>query len=103
MVEAEKIELFVCVCELTVRLQKRGIARHGLVQQVDRLQQICFQTAAETQLEKVLGAIVQIESNEIACWRPFNGQFLGGRNFCAKALSHRLRKLTLGRKHVVQI
>src|SRR5881227_4435857 len=72
MVEAKEIKLVVSVGELTVGLKKRGIACDSLVQQLDRLKQICFQTAAKTQREEILGPIVEVESDEIGCWRLFN-------------------------------
>ena len=98
MVEAEKIELLMCVGELAVRLKKKGIACDGLIQQVDRLQQICFQAAAETKREKILGAIVEVESNEVGCRRSFNGQFFRSRNLRSKLLSDCSRKLALHRE-----
>ncbi|KAF5407149.1 MAG: hypothetical protein Udaeo2_27770 [Candidatus Udaeobacter sp.] len=103
MVEAEKIELLMCVCELAVCLKKRGVARDGLIQQVDRLQQVCFQAAAKTEREQILGAIVEVESKEVGCRRLLNGQFLRSRNFRAKPLSDISRKLALDRKQVIQI
>src|SRR4029453_822036 len=77
MVEAKEIELVVSIGELTVRLEKGGIPCEGLVQQVDCLKQICFQTTAKTQREEILGPIVEVEGGEVGCWRLFNGQFLG--------------------------
>src|ERR1700742_2477022 len=100
MVEAEKIELLMCVGELAVRLKKRGIACDGLIQQVDRLEQICFQAAAEANRKKIFGAVVEIESDKVRCRRLFNGQFLRGGNFRAKPLRDFSRKLALDRKEI---
>jgi hypothetical protein len=47
--------------------------------------------------------IVKIERHEIRRWRPAHCQLLGSRDFRAKALSDRSRKLTLDRKQVTQI
>src|SRR4029077_21014449 len=103
MVEAQKIKLVMSMRESAIRLEEVRITGNSLVQQIDRLQQICFQAAAETQREKSLGTIIKIESDEIGCWRLFNGKFLCSRNFRAKALSDRSCKLTLDRKQVIQI
>jgi hypothetical protein len=103
VVEAKKIELLMCASELAVRLEKREIACDGLIQQVDRLQQIRFQATAKTKLEKIPGAIVQIERNEVSCWRLFNDELLRSRNFRTKLLSDFSRKVALDRKQVIQI
>ena len=67
MVEAQKIKLVMSMRESAIRLEEGRITRNSLVQQIDRLQQICFQAAAETQCEKSLGTIIKIESDEIGC------------------------------------
>ena len=103
MVEAKKIKLVMSARELAVGLKKGGIARNGLVQQVDCLQQIRFQRTTQTQHKKIIGSIVEIKGYEISRGRLFNGQFLRSRNFRAKAPSDRSGKLTLERKQVVQI
>ena len=63
MVVAKEIKLIMGVSQLAIRLEKGGITCNGLVQQIDRLQQICFHTAAKAQREKILGAVVEVESN----------------------------------------
>src|SRR5205807_1175335 len=103
MVEAKKIKLVMSARELAVGLKKGGIARNGLVQQVDCLQQIRFQRTTQTQHKKIIGSIVEIKGYEISRGRLLNGQFLRSRNFRAKAPSDRSGKLTLERKQVVQI
>src|SRR3982751_4927276 len=103
MVVAKEIKLVMSIRELRVRLEKGGIACDCLVQQFDCLKQICFHPAAKTQLEKILGPIIEIKSDEVRGWRLFNGEFLGTRNLRPKLLRDFLRKLALRRKHAIQI
>src|SRR4029077_2853199 len=70
---------------------------------IGRLQQIRFQRTTQTHRKKIIGAIVEVESNEVGCRRLFNSQFLLSRNFRAKTLSDRLGKLPLDCKQVIQI
>src|SRR5215470_16171104 len=103
MVKAMDIKLVMSEPQLAICLHEGRITRDSLVQQIGPLQQICLQTVAKTQCQKILGPIVEVESDEIGCWRLFNCQFLRTRNFRAKPLSDFSRELALDCKYVIQI
>src|SRR4029453_10534544 len=100
MVQATMVKLVMSPGELTIRLEERWIARHGLVQQIDCLTEIHCTVAAR---KHMTGARIEIESDEIAGRPPLNRQFLSSRDFGAKLLSDFLRNLALDRKQIVQI
>src|SRR6476659_8339936 len=100
MVKARVVKLVMSPGELTIRIEKRWIAHHGLVQQIDCLTEIHRTVAAR---KHMTGARIEIESDEIAGRPPLNRQFLSSRDFGAKPLSDFLRSLALDRKQVVQI
>ena len=89
--------------ELAIRLEKRWIARHRLVQQIDCLQQIGCRRYGKS-------------SSEIDSWREYrdrkrqdrplvalNGQFLSGGDFGVKLFGDFLRDLTLDCEQIIQI
>src|ERR1043166_5358955 len=100
MGNAREVTLVMSPSELRIRNEKRGIARHSLVQQIDGLPEIHRTVAAR---KHMTGARIEIESDEIAGRPPLNRQSLSGRYFGAKPLSYLLRSLALDRKQVVQI
>src|SRR6266513_1928096 len=101
---AKPVKEAVHLGEEAVRLEKRGIARHSLVQQIDRLQQIGSPFATEGRGEKeILAACVKIECDEVGGWLALNGPFLSSRDLGVQAFRHSLRDLALDGKHVVQI
>src|SRR5437667_7721657 len=103
MVQATMVKLVMSPGELTIRIEKRWIARHSLVQQIDYPQEIRHPAAKCCPRKNVIGERVEIESHEIAGRPALNGRFLSGRNFGVKLLSDFLRNLALDRKQVVQI
>src|SRR5438105_1753660 len=103
MVKAGEVKLVMSPGELTIRIEKRWIARHGLVQQIDCLTEIRHPAAKGCPRKRMTGARIEIESDEIAGRPALNRQFLSSRDFGAKPLSDFLRNLALDRKQVIQI
>src|SRR5436309_14260637 len=103
MVQATMVKLVMSPGELTIRIEKRWITRHSLVQQVDYLHQIRYLATKGCPRKHMTGARIEIESDEIAGRPALNGRFLSGRDFGVKLLSDFLRNLALDRKQVVQI
>src|SRR5205814_2086867 len=64
MVEAVKIKRVMSVGELAIRIKKRWITRHSLVQQIDRLEAIRFPPGAYRQ-KNIFGARVKIERADV--------------------------------------
>src|SRR6184192_3458120 len=103
MVKAREVKLVMSPGELTIRIEKRWIARNGLVQQIDCLTEIRHPAAKGCPRKHMTGARIEIESDEIAGRPALNRQSLSSRDFGAKPLSDFLRNLALDRKQVVQI
>src|SRR5437762_5941843 len=103
MVKPREVKLVMSPGELTIRIEKRWIARHGLVQQIDCLTEIRHPAAKGCSRKHMTGARIEIEGNEIAGRPALNRQSLSSRDFGAKPLSDFLRNLALDRKQVVQI
>src|SRR5438876_8849128 len=103
MVKSREVKLVMSPGELTIRLEKRWIARHGLVQQIDCLTEIRHPVAKGCPRKHMTGARIEIESDEIAGRPALNRQSLSSRDFGAKPLSNFLRNLALDRKQIVQI
>src|SRR5437867_8299477 len=103
MVKAREIKLVMSPGQLTIRIEKRWIARYGLVQQIDCLTEMRHPAAKGCPRKHMTGARIEIESDEIAGRPALNRQFLSSRDFSAKLLSDFLRNLALDGKQVVQI
>src|SRR5438132_107995 len=103
MVKSREVKLVMSPGELTIRIEKRWIARHGLVQQIDCVTEIRHPAAKGCPRKHMNGARIEIESDEIAGRPALNRQSLSSRDFGAKPLSDFLRNLALDRKQVVQI
>src|SRR5438067_741955 len=87
--------------QLAIRIQKRRVARDSPVQQNDSLSKI--QYLAPSLQKNIIGARIQIKSNEIPGRFALNGHFLSRCNFGMKLVSDFLRDLALDCEHVVQI
>src|SRR5437762_59020 len=103
MVKAREVKLVMSPGELTIRIEKRWIARHGLVQQIDCLTEIRHPAAKGCPRKHMTGARIEIESDEIAGRPAVNRQSLSSRDFGAKPLSDFLRNLALDGEQIVQI
>src|SRR5215467_5822318 len=76
-VETKVVKLVMNRRKLAIRLEKRWVMRHRLVQQVCGPQQIGFLTTGKTPSQKeVLRTTVEIERGEIGCYWTLDGQFL---------------------------
>ena len=101
---AKPVKVAVHVGEEAIRLEKRWIARHSLVQQIDCLQQIRSPVATERRRQKeILATRVKIERDEVGGWLALNGQFLSSCDFGVQSFGDFLRDLALDGKQVVQI
>src|SRR5215813_2886945 len=100
MVEAIEIKRVMSEGEVVIRIEKRWIARHRLIQQIDCLEVIRRPACRQ---KNIFGSRVEIEGGEIARRPPLNRQFFSSRDFGAKLLSDFLRNLTLDGEQIVQI
>src|SRR6266566_5096744 len=80
--------------QLAIRIEKRWVAR-------DSLRKV--QYPAPSLQKNIIGARIQIKSNEIPGRSALNGQFLSRCNFGMKLVGDFLRDLALDCEHVVQI
>src|SRR5438309_829064 len=103
MVQATMVKLVMSPGELTIRIEKRWITAHSLVQQVDCLYQIRYLAAKRCPPKNIIGARIELESDEIAGRPALNRQFLSRGDFSVKLLSDFLRNLALDCEQVVQI
>ena len=75
----KKIQEIVSICELTVRLEKRRVARNSLIQQAGCLDQISVSGGAKDRRQKKAPCLrIEIEGFEIGSWLARNGHFLSG-------------------------
>jgi hypothetical protein len=87
-----------------MRLQKGRVMGDSLVQQIGRTQQICLRSWGKAHSEKkILGARIEVKSNEIRGRWTLDGQFLSWRDVGVEAFCDFLRDLVLNREHVFQI
>src|SRR5437867_3934083 len=101
MVMAKQVKEVVSPGELAIRIEKRGIACDSLIQQLGPLEQISFIVAAKGRIQKkILGARVQIERGDIACWGTFDCVFFSWRKFCLQLLRNRHCDLALNGEYV---
>src|ERR1051325_1877961 len=101
---AKPVKKAVHLGEEAVRLEKRGIARDSLVQQIDCLQQIRSAFATEGRRQKeILATRVKIECDEVSRWLALNGQFLSSRDPGVQSFGDSLRDLTLDCEQIIQI
>src|SRR5207302_9358944 len=104
MVSAKKVKVAMSRGEPAVRLEKRWIARHSLVQQVDCLQPSRSRVATERRRQKQIAAArVKIERGKVGGWLALNGQFLSRCDFGVQPFCDSLRNLALDRKQVIRI
>ena len=101
MVDPFEIKLIVSKGQSAIRIEKRWVARDSPVQQIDSLPKI--QYLAPSLQKNIIGARIQIKSNEIPGRFTLNGQFLSRCNFGMQLLGDFLRDLALDCEHVVQI
>src|SRR5438876_5951423 len=74
MINPEEIEFVVRIGEQAVGLEERRIARHRLIQQVNRLQQI-LSGAESCRIKHCLGATIEIERCDIRRGRVLDCRF----------------------------
>src|SRR6266576_2776307 len=102
MVGPKEIKRVMSPGELAVRIDKRWVSRNGLVQQIDRLQQILSLSAGRPQ-KKILGARVEIECADVARRRAFDGVLFSWRKLCLQLIGDRPCNLALNGEYVSQI
>src|SRR6266567_9504234 len=104
MVNAKEVKLAMSRGEPAIRLEKRRIARHSLVQQNDCLQPSRSRVATERRCQKeIVAARVKIERGEVDGWLVLNGQFLSRCDFGVQPFGDSLRDLALDSEQLVQI
>src|SRR5437870_1116910 len=103
MVKTREVKLVMSPGELTIRIEKRWIARDGLVQQIDCLTEIRHPAAEGCPRKHMTGARIEIESDEIAGRPALNRQSLSSRDPAAKPLSDFSRNLAPDGEQIVQI
>src|SRR4029078_10074638 len=98
MVKARVVKFVVSPGQLTIRIEKRWIACHSQVQQIDCPHEIRHPTSCCYCRKIIVGtrsARIELESDEIAGRSPLNRQFLSSRDLGAKLVSDFLRNLAL--------
>src|SRR4029453_3839010 len=101
MVKAKKVNLVMNPGERAIGFEKRRIPRYRLVQQIDCPQRV--RVPAKARPNDIIGARIEIESNEISGWLLLNSQSLRGGDFGVQSFGHFLCDLTLNGKQLVQI
>ena len=96
MVETKEVELVMSVGELAIGLEKRGITRDSLVQQIGGLEQVRHRPTAKQRQKKVSRPEVKIVGDKIRGRWLFNGGFLDSRDFGFKLICDFSRDLALG-------
>src|SRR6266480_810106 len=102
MVGPKEIKRVMSPGELAVRIDKRWVSRNGLVQQIDRLQQILSLSAGRPQ-KKILGARVEIECADVARRRAFDGVLFSWRELRLQLIGNCLCDLALNCEHIREI
>src|SRR4029077_7707603 len=100
---AKPVKEAVHVRQEAVRLEKRGIARHSLVQQIDCLQQIRSPPTKRRRQKEILATRVKIERDEVGGWLALDGQFLSSRDLGVESFCDFFRNFALDGEIVVQI
>src|SRR5262245_13216863 len=105
MVVAKNVKSVMSPGELEIRIKKRWIARHSLIQQINGLQQIPFLSGSDAACphKKIFATRVQIERGDIARRWTFDCAFLTWRKFCLQLVGNGLCDLALNREYVRQI
>src|SRR5438128_3922385 len=100
----QKIKLVVCVGQLAVSKNERGIARQSLVQQIYRLKN-AFTThrAKNCAKEEIPGAAVEIKRSDVVCRGTLDRALFARRKLCLKLVRNRLCDLALNGEHIRQI
>src|SRR6266545_6466976 len=100
MVKAKEVKLVMNQGESAIRFEKRWIARHRLVQQIDCLSPI---RRAGARCYLIVGARIELEGDQIGGWLALNGQFLRRCDFGVEPLCDLFCNLALDREQVIQI
>src|SRR5947207_629835 len=100
MVVTEEIKEVVSRGEQAIRFEKRWITRDSLVQEISRLQEICFRTPAR---ENIFGSSVEFESGDVICGSSLNSSLFACRKAGLQLLGNRSCDLTLNREYIGDI
>src|SRR6266481_8013278 len=100
MVKAKEVKLVMSPGEQVISFEKRRIARHRLVQQIDCLQHVRH---LEGNSKEISGARTELESDEIGGWVFLDSQSLRCRDPSVQSFGDFLRNLGLDGKQVLQI
>src|SRR6266568_2551467 len=102
MVEPKQAKPVMSRGEEAISFEKRRIARHRLVQEIDYLQHVLLRRPAANS-PNIIGARIELESHEIGGWLFLNSQSLRCRDPGAQSFGDFLRDLALNGKQLVQI
>src|SRR4030095_10522097 len=101
MVKAKEVKLIMNPGERAIGFEKRRIPRYRLVQQIDCRQRV--RVPAKARPNDIIGARIELESDEISGWLLLDSQSLRGCDFGVQSFGDLLRDLTLDGKQLVQI
>ena len=101
MVKAKEVKLVMNPGERAIGFEKRRIPRYSLVQQIDCLQRV--RAPAKARPNDIIGARIELESDEIGGWLFLNGQSLSRCDFGVQSFGDFLRDLTLDCEQIIQI
>ena len=102
MVEPKEVKLVMSHGEEAISFEKRRIARHSLVQEIDYLQHVLLRRPAANS-PNIIGARIELESDEIGGGLFLNRQSLRSCDFGVQSFGDFLRDLALNGKQIVQI
>src|SRR4030095_10232432 len=98
MVDAKEVKPTMSVSELAIGIEKRWITRDSPVKQIDCLE--LFRCPGRLRVQKNFCARVEIERDDVARRRTFDGVLFAWRKLGLQLFRNRLRDLALNRKHV---
>ena len=97
---AKEVKLVMSQGQPAIGFEKRRIARHRLIQQIDYLQQF---RRPPLESPNIIGTRIELERNEIVGGLFLNSQSLVCRDLGVQSFGDFLRDLALNGKQIVQI
>src|SRR5262245_17996866 len=103
MIVTTKVNAIMHLGELIIRLEKEWIARHSLIQQVSRLEQVSpsYVISECRRQDKISSTRIEIVGDQVLSWSLLYGQCLASGNFGSKLICNCLRQLRFDREHLI--
>src|SRR6266480_73395 len=100
MISTEQVKPVMNRGEVAIGFEKRWIARHRLVQEIDCLQLVRRRRGKP---QNIVGARIELESDEIGGWLVLNSESLSRCDFGVQSFGDFLRDLALDCEEIIQI